>query len=564
MVGMPTGHDASAPTGRSPVTQLETERTYRLPDGWNVPELAGVGAVRRVGEPVLFTQAATYLDTPDLALLRVRHTVRRRVGGVDEGWHLKSPGDGDSRREHHASLGSSAARVPAELRALIADLVGTAPLLPVAVLKTVRSCRLLTDADGGTVAELVDDQVKATVMARTDPDGAQRVLRWREVELELGPAGSLTDFEVLSARLEASGLTRSPSPSKLGRALAAPLAHVLRNLEDEGSPARCGTDLADPMDDATVGQVVLDYLGAQLGMLQAREAGVRVDAPDAVHQTRVATRRARSALKTFRGLFDGDLTDQVREELKWLASGLGAARDAEVLHERLAAALDQLEAEAEAEAGGRGRALRRQHVDAARRRLLGLVEADHREGQARSVAALDSRRYERLLAAFTDLLLHPPYAPRTHGTQGGPCAARHADVLAARALPSYLGSVGPTVTRAMDRAGAADAAGRGAALHEVRKGAKAARYAGEVAAPVLGMDVAASAAWKRVQDALGAVQDGALAAAVIGRGVAAARTSGEDTYVYGLLSERERAAAQAAEADAVSGLDNALRGVFAT
>ncbi len=564
MVGMPTGHDAPAQTGRTPVTQLETERTYRLPDGWNVPDLDGVGAVRSVGEPVLFTQAATYLDTPDLALLRVRHTVRRRAGGVDAGWHLKTPGDGDSRREHHAPLGSSAARVPAELRALIADLVGTAPLLPVAVLKTARSRRLLTDADGGTVAELVDDQVKATVMARIDPDGAQRLLRWREMELELGPAGSLADFEALSARLEASGLTRSPSPSKLGRALAAPLAHVLRNLEGEGSPSRCGTDLAYLMDHATVGQVLLDYLGAQLGMLQAREAGVRVDAPDAVHQMRVATRRARSVLKTFGGLFDGGATDRLRAELKWLASGLGAARDAEVLHERLAAALDQLQAEAEAETEGRGRPLRRQHVDAARRRLLGLVEADHREGQARSVAALDSRRYERLLAAFTDLLLHPPYAPRAHGSDGGPCAARHADVLAEVALPSYVRAVGPTVTRAMDRARVADAVGRGALLHEVRKGAKAARYAGEVAAPALGVDLAASAAWKRIQDALGAVQDGALASAVIGRGVAAARTSGQDTYVYGVLSERERAAAQAAEADATSGLDKALRRAFVT
>ena len=43
-------------------------------------------------------------------------------------------------------------------------------------------------------------------------------------------------------------------------------------------------------------------LGAvQVGMLQAQAGGVRIDAPDAVHKARVATRRLRSLLKTFTG-----------------------------------------------------------------------------------------------------------------------------------------------------------------------------------------------------------------------------------------------------------------------
>jgi CHAD domain-containing protein len=43
-----------------------------------------------------------------------------------------------------------------------------------------------------------------------------------------------------------------------------------------------------------------------------------VDEPDAVHQMRVATRRLRSALATYRPLLDRERTDPVRQELKWL------------------------------------------------------------------------------------------------------------------------------------------------------------------------------------------------------------------------------------------------------
>ena len=55
-----------------------------------------------------------------------------------------------------------------------------------------------------------------------------------------------------------------------------------------------------------------------------------------------------------------------------------------------------------------------------------------------------------------------------------------------------------------------------------------------------------------------------LSRAEVGRAVAAARRAGEDTLVYGVLSERERGAAAAAEADAEEYLEEALQGAFAT
>lgn len=479
-------------------TQSETERTFEVPRRWSPPALVGLGAVRSVAGPRRFTQTATYLDTPDLALLRSKRTLRRRLGGIDAGWHLKLPAGGDTRTEVHEPAGSSPARIPASLRELLADLIGTAPLVPVAVLRTRRVRRELLDEPGALVAELVDDTVEATVLL----DG-ERIVRWREVELELGPAGSEEDLEVLSEALRRSHLLDSDSPSKLGRALAEPLAR------------RGGRKGRQPR---TAGEVVTAYLGQQLGVLQAYEAAVRQDAPDAVHKTRVATRRARSALKTFGGLYDPTVTDHLRAELSWLAALLGGPRDAEVLRERLGASLGAVE--------------ERFVVGPVRERLLGMLESDHEEGRRALVAGLDSRRYERLLTELTEAVQRPPYL-------GDLAADPPGDVIAA-----MTGKASGAVVKAAARARDAEPDERDVVIHEIRKRAKAARYADEAAAPVAEGKGAAKA-WTALQEALGDYQDGVVAIDAILRACTAARAAGEDTFTYGVLVEQEAASGRA-------------------
>ena len=56
---------------------------------------------------------------------------------------------------------------------------------------------------------------------------------------------------------------------------------------------------------------------------------------EALHQTRVALRRLRSAFSIFKSLFDRDDAVHLRGELKWLATELGDARNLDVLLERL-------------------------------------------------------------------------------------------------------------------------------------------------------------------------------------------------------------------------------------
>ena len=475
-------------------TSEETERKFEVPRRWTCPAVVGVGQVARVDGPKRFVQTATYLDTPRLDLLRAKRTLRRRVGGIDAGWHLKLPQDGDTRTEVHEPLGS-AVKVPPSLRALVTDVIGTAALVPVCLLRTRRARRELLDEAGALVAELVDDTVEATVLL----DG-ERILRWREVELELGPAGTSEDLEALTEILLRSRLVASSAPSKLGRALAEPLA---RRTDDKAARAA-----------ATAGDVVMDYLAAQLGVLQALEPAVREDAPDAVHKSRVATRRARSALKTFRDLFDPSVDEHLRGELSWLADLLGGPRDAEVLLARLDPLVDSVDPA--------------YVVGPVRDRILGMLRDDHDSSRARLVAGLDSRRYERLLAELTEAVMRPPYL-------GDLAHAPAPDV-----VTRLSGKAAAAVVRTAEKAKAAEPVERDEIIHDVRKRAKAARYADEAVAPVLGVKGAAPA-WTKLQEALGDYQDGVVAIETIQRACTAARAAGEDTFTYGVLVEREAA-----------------------
>ncbi len=86
-------------------------------------------------------------------------------------------------------------------------------------------------------------------------------------------------------------------------------------------------------------EVVLAYLREQVAAISRYDPQVRRDEPDAVHQMRVAPRRARRALPAFGGFIDREATRPPCAELKWLAATLGQARDSEVMLDRLTADL---------------------------------------------------------------------------------------------------------------------------------------------------------------------------------------------------------------------------------
>lgn len=483
----------------------ETERKYEAIEELELLDPARLLGFDTATGPDDQDLMAVYFDTTDLRLIRAGVTLRRRQGGSDAGWHLKLPAGKDSREELRLPLGSSLRRPPTELVALTRVYTRGAALAPVAELSTHRRRWVLADADGRSLAELVDDHVSARTMGEQTT-----TVSWREVEVELGEHGQLKLLDRIERRLLKVGAQRAGSSSKLGRLLA-----------DRMPPA-----VAAPSPDRarSAGEVVLAYLGWQAQRLRRYDPLVRQDAPDAVHQMRVAARRMRSALQAFARIIDRDQTRELTVELRWVAGELGGARDAEVMAERFQAILAEFPDE-----------LKLGPVEAGFTRSLARRQADAR-GVA--LAALDSDRYLALHDRIDALLADPPVTAR---------ATRKAK----RELPKSVRRAYRRVTSRMadaDRQPSGDR--RDQALHETRKAAKRLRYATETVQPTLGKPAARlRKRLKSVQELLGEHQDTAVSRPVLRELAAQAHLEGGNGFTYGLMYAAEAARAERAEND---------------
>ncbi len=437
----------------------ETERSYEAGEATALPAL-DVGPVASVEGPVVHELTATYHDTDDLRLVRSRMTLRRREGGDDAGWHLKlpgGPGSKESRVELHRALGRSA-RAPVSVRRLVQGVTRGDALAPVVELVTRREEHRLLGDDGELLALVADDWVQATPL----PDGDAPALAWREVEVELVDGGASV-LAAVDKTLRKAGLRVSAQQSKLRRALA--------------------DRLVDPaVRPGTAGDRLRDYLLAQRSALLTQDVLVRDGDPAGVHRLRVAARRLRSALVAYRPLLDRERSDPLAEQLRWLGRELSAARDLQVVDERLNAMLDD-EDDGPVPTGP------------ARRLLRQTVRADRREALAEVAGCLDSDRYLALLESLDALVADP-------------CTGERADRSAKKQLRRR---VRKTYTRLERRVAAvADATGddRDLALHRVRKAAKRLRYTCEVAEPTAGKPARRlRRRAKRLQSTLGAHQD---------------------------------------------------------
>ena len=276
---------------------------------------------------------------------------------------------------------------------------------------------------------------------------------------------------------KAAGARRSLSQSKLARGLGRRHPGATRSGVQTLVPAQ------GPSSSATAAEVVIAYLGAEVSELTGHDVAVRLDLPDSIHQMRVATRRLRSAVRTFDRLFADGAVQPVARELAWLADELGAARDAEVLRARLAS---QVSAEREQH---RTTAAGARAVD----REMGRTQ---RETFAHVVSALDSERYRLLVASLDALVATPPFTER---------AARPARAELLRPVRKAARNVDGALTAADEHPHGAE---RAAALHEARKKAKRARYAAEAVAPAFGRHAEAFATgMESLQDLLGEHHD---------------------------------------------------------
>ncbi|HEY5856082.1 MAG TPA: CYTH and CHAD domain-containing protein [Aldersonia sp.] len=316
-------------------------------------------------------------------------------------------------------------------------------------------------------------------VAARSPDGATQA--WREVEAELGSAPPEA-LATIRDRMLAAGASVAASSSKLARVLGGP-------AEPQGNKA----------------QVALaSYLATQVDAILLGDIALRRGA-DPIHATRVAIRRLRSALRIF--------AEEVRVpadldgELRQYAGLLGVERDRQVQRAYFTKVFADLEPE--------------YVIGSAEADLDAHLAAEEAKARTRILQALRTDRYRAMLAALVSLAADP--ATVAGATPGGMRkAARRAERQADRRLDLGLQKRDDVL------------------LHRGRRAAKRARYAAEIAEPVLGRKAAKDLVdfYKQVQELLGEHQDAMVADETLL--AAARRVTGPEGFTYGLLYAREQ------------------------
>ncbi|MVU83495.1 CHAD domain-containing protein [Nocardia sp. ET3-3] len=222
----------------------------------------------------------------------------------------------------------------------------------------------------------------------------------------------------------------------------------------------------------TAGSALVDAVAADVDRLCTAEPDVREDLPDSVHKMRVATRRLRSVLKSYRRILRRKPVGEITDELRWLGGLLGVARDAEVRAERFAALLSDAGIPFDEKTVPQGE-------KAAPRRDFGAeLVADQRRFYAgahrAAVDAFDSRRYRSLVERLHGLLSDPPLRPS------------YADEPADEVFTAVLRHDFRELRRLVRMEPGLSEAHRVEHLHEIRKAAKRLRYSAEAATAVLG------------------------------------------------------------------------------
>jgi CHAD domain-containing protein len=465
---------------------IEREIKYDVPADFLLPDMQDLLPEGGRIERLTIGLESLYFDTDEHDLLAHGITLRRRTGPIDAGWQLKVPSD-DSRTEIRVDPTGNQTTVPKELAALTAGVRRGKALRSNVNVTTDRTTIRLLDAADEMLAEVGDDRVHAV---RT----GQRIATlndWREVEAEVGLAGDEDFLTRINERLTRSGAQPSNSPNKVSRALG-----VTGVDSDTGKPR-------------AVGDVIHGYLAAQERALISGDLNLRRGL-GGIHPTRVATRRLRSTLRVFAAYFDRALAESYDAELSWYAKLLGQVRDREVQRARFAAAIAELPDE--------------QVLGPVAGRIEQHLLTEQLQHQRTLLKAMNSKRYFALLEHTRRWVTDPPFTPEA---KKKPAKLRAQVRAAAKKVDKHLAA-------ALEQ-------GDDEELHKTRKAGKRARYAAELARPVLGKKVRhAVHRYEDLQDILGEHQDCVVAADLLRRLAAGTPdVPNENGFTYGLLYARE-------------------------
>lgn len=480
-------------------TQVEIERKYDVDESAVVPALGDLATVVPHGEAQL---EAEYYDTDQFALARRKVVLRRRVGGADEGWHVKRAA-AIGRTEQQWPL--SGGEVPEVVLVAVRSIVRDHPLHLIATISTHRTTIHLLNQDGEELAELADDVVSAS------DTGSGIVRTWREWEVELLGGVAQSDperdalLDAVELRLLAAGATPAASASKLASALGR------TGLGAERADARPATTTGSKPVASELLLAVVTRLVDEMGDLDPR---VRENSPDSVHQLRTRVRRLRSLFQTYPTVFSPTATRPLAVELSRLGSLLGVVRDAEVMRDR-------------------ARALARDHHVVVGDAVVGNLAQRYAEAHAIVLAELSRSPYYRLRDELDEFVARPPL---------GALAFERARDLVPVALRRELTLV---LTRARKAETALTEPQRIILLHDTRRAAKRLRYAAEAVSseratrfgvPLQRLGAAAQA----VHDLLGEHRDSVLMQEYLRQAAGTATGTGENAFDLGILHEVER------------------------
>jgi CHAD domain-containing protein len=251
-------------------------------------------------------------------------------------------------------------------------------------------------------------------------------------------------------------------------------------------------------------ELLQGMLAAARDAILEHEEGSRLGRDsECVHRMRVATRRARAALRTASGVLEQEREERLRAELAWLGGVLGDVRDLDVIIAHLRAEADSLEP---AERN-------------ALKPVFSRLAAERRKARTSLLRALRGARYRRLLDELAEAAVGEP--ARNGRVKLEKRAGKEFErlVKAMRALPGE-----PTDEE----------------LHRVRKLGKRARYAAELTEPLAPRTTATFVKRAKVfQDVTGEHQDAAVAEEKLRELVGDA--SAAASFAAGQLAERERA-----------------------
>jgi CHAD domain-containing protein len=440
----------------SPERELKLGATasFRMPSVYGL-----VGPTVRQAPPE--RNDTTYYDTDDLRLARWDASLRHRPG---EGWTVKLPAERDAPflvRPEIAFEGNGE-EPPAEAVDLVRGFVRGEELHERVRMTTIRRRTGLHDADGNLIAGVVDDSVSVQ-------NGERSPSAFRELEVEIGEDMSADLLDALVERLRQAGAGAPEQTAKYVRALP-PESVLTPEIE-----------VPELGDDAAAGDVVRRAIATSVIRLIRHDPVVRLDEdPEGVHQMRVATRRLRSDLRTFRPLLDESWSSTLRDELGWLADLLGDVRDGDVLLERFRDRVGELP----------------ETEQFAAEAVLTTLQDVRNIAQATLLESLRSQRYVELLDSLV-------------AGANGPSLRERAGAPAGEVVPELVRRPWHKLSKLVKKL---DDSPSDEKLHQVRIRTKRVRYAADAASAIVGKPAKEFAkAAEDLQDVLGELNDAVVA-----------------------------------------------------